>query len=262
MQNLVNYAVTYAKNGFSVLPMLNKKPLIKFADQPALTVEEVKRIWQKYPYANIALRTTNFFVVDIDRHDGNANGFESIKKFNHDDFFRKTLMQSTAGGGQQMFYLKRDDISIQQNIGWLPGVDIKAHDNNYVVVAPSQIGDRNYKWINQNPIATASIELVQAINEKSKTTTYTPDQLKFDGAKNATTELFEQIVNGLGETGGRNNALAAFVGGLLFRNVDVKETYQLAILANQNTADRLSDAEVNRTFQSMLKKEKRRREGS
>jgi Primase C terminal 1 (PriCT-1). len=72
--------------------------------------------------------------------------------------------------------------------------------------------------------------------------------------------LFESIVNGLGETGGRNNALASFVGGLLFRNVEVETAYQLARQANSNTSKALPDKEFNRTFESMVQKEIRRRE--
>lgn len=259
MKNLVNYAISYAKHGFSVLPMAGKKPLVKFADQPPLTVDEITKIWHEHPYANIALRTTNFFVVDIDRHENGADGFKSIQELNQPDYFRKTLAQTTAGGGQQLFYMKRDDLSVQQNIGWLPGVDIKAHINNYVVVAPSVNHGKKYEWLNREPIVQASPELIHAIN-KRKPNNYSPAEFKASGERSATSELFEKIVNGLGETGGRNNALASFVGGLLFRGVNAKETYELALTANQNTNNPLSDSEVNRTFESMLKKELRRRE--
>ncbi|WP_288638772.1 bifunctional DNA primase/polymerase [uncultured Lentilactobacillus sp.] len=261
MRNLVNYAIKYAKFGFSVLPMAGKRPLIKFADQPPLTVEQVKQVWKKYPYANIALRTIKFFVVDIDVHENEANGFDSIKQYEHPEYFRKTLEQKTAGGGRQLLYLKRDDMTIQQNIGWLPGVDIKAHPNNYVVVAPSSNHGKLYEWLNKRPIVTASPELVKAINQE-KITNYTPEDLKFSGGKTTTTHLFEQITQGLGETGGRNNALAAFIGGLLFRNVDAEIVYQLAMMANQNTPKSLSTNEFNRTFDSMVKKEIKRREDS
>lgn len=36
-------------------------PLIKFADRPALTTDQIKEYWTKYLTANIALRTTSFF---------------------------------------------------------------------------------------------------------------------------------------------------------------------------------------------------------
>lgn len=250
IQNIVKSAIMYAEHGFSVLPMIGKRPLIKFADQPPLTVEEIQSIWQANPYAGIALRTTNFFVVDIDQHNGGANGFESIKGKH---LFKKTLAQQTRHGGQQLFYLKEADQQIQQNIGWLPGVDIKAHPNNYVVVAPS----KGYKWLNHEPIVKPKPELIAAINQRSSQPVTT--DLPVINEKTATSLLFEQIVDGLGDTGGRNNALASFIGGLLFRNVDPEKAYQLAKLANTNTPDSLELSELDRTFESMLKKELRRR---
>ena len=61
--NLVNYALSYAEHGFSVIPIgNNKRPLIKFANKPPLEGDEIKQIWQKYPTANIALKTDKFFV--------------------------------------------------------------------------------------------------------------------------------------------------------------------------------------------------------
>lgn len=250
IQNLVKSAVMYAEHGFSVLPMVGKRPLIKFADQPPLTVKEIQSIWKANPLAGIALRTTDFFVVDIDHHDGGENGFKSVQGKH---LFKKTLAQQTRHGGQQLFYLKEDGQKIQQNIGWLPGVDIKAHPNNYVVVAPSP----GYRWLNHEPIVKPKPELVAAINQQSSKIVAT--DLPVISKKTATSRLFEQIVDGLGDTGGRNNALASFIGGLLFRNVDPEKAYQLAKLVNTNTPDCLTQSELDRTFESMLKKELRRR---
>lgn len=263
MRNLVNYAVRYAKAGFSVLPMIGKKPMIKFADQPALTVDQIQSYWRSHPYAQLALRTTNFFVVDIDEHPGGADGFKSFRDYEHPEYFRETLSQKTAGGGRQLFYLKRDDCAIQQRIGWLPGVDIKAHVNNYVMVAPSERNGKLYQWENHNPIVTAPRELVQAINANPDDPVDATTDLKIDYTqKSGTATLFETIVNGLGATGGRNNALASFAGGLLFRGVDPRAVIQLGLLANANTDDSLTQREAKTTIESMIKKEIRRREAN
>ena len=261
--NLVNYALSYAEHGFSVIPIgSNKRPLIKFADKPPLTGDEIKRIWQKYPTANIALKTDKFFVIDVDRHGGEVDGMESIKALNHDEWFKDTLTERTAHNGFHFFFTKPSKVKIQQNIGFLPSVDLKAHENNYVVVAPSQLGDKQYKWLNSKPMKEPPKELLELILKKQKETIPIDDDLK--GAyvakdKTATAQLFEKIVDGLGETGGRNNALASFMGGLLFRGVDPNKAYQLAIIANSNTKDKLSDDEVYKTCESMLDKELRRR---
>lgn len=258
MINLVNYAVQYASKGFSVIPVLDKQPLIKFADRKPLTTSEIKSFWLTHPYAGIALKTDKFFVVDVDRHDGGDDGTESIKGLGHNDWFN-TLCQRTAHGGYQFFFAKPKE-RITQNIGFLPGVDIKAHKNNYVVVAPTEIDGSHYQWLNKKPMAKPDEGLIKLIEEKAqpvrssvKLTEYEPS------GKTQTSKLFEQIVTGLGETGGRNNALASFAGALLFRNVEPKAVLELARIANENTPNSLPDNEVIKTVNSMIKKEIRRR---
>lgn len=261
LKNLVNYALSYTEHGFSVIPIgQDKRPLVKFANRPPLTKSEIQDIWKQYPLANIALKTDSFFVIDVDRHDG-VDGMKAIKALNHDEWFKDTLTERTAHNGFHFFFKKPKNIEISQNIGFLEGVDLKAHKNNYVVVAPSSLGDKSYKWLNSEPMKLPPKGLIELIQEKAKEEkpvdlleSYKPT------GKTQTTELFEKIVNGLGPTGGRNNALASFVGGLLFRNVDPEVAGQLAILANDNTKDSLPLSEVERTVNSMIEKENRRRE--
>lgn len=266
MKNLVNYALSYAEHGFSVIPInrKDKRPLIKFANRPALTKTEIHELWKKYPLANIALKTEDFFVVDVDRH-GDVDGMKSITDLHHNEWFQNTLCEKTAHNGVHFYFQKPIDKSITQNIGFLPGVDIKAHENNYVVVAPSTIDGKDYKWLNHKAIAPVPKELLKLILSKSK-------ELKSHGdnkmatysvsGKNQTSELFETIINGFGETGGRNNACASFMGGLLYRNVDPDIAFKLAKIANSNTEDKLSEEEVERTANSMIEKEIRRRDAN
>lgn len=272
MKSLVNYALAYAAKGFYVLPMAvrDKRPLIEFADRPAIDASRIGRVWKRHPNAQIAFRTVDFFVIDIDNHANGANGLASFNDYKnkHPDQFPATLSQTTHSGGKQFFYKKPLGLDMTQAIGWLPGVDVKAHPNNYVVVAPSSGVKGTYKWDNKLPIAQAPETLIKAIisPNHSRATSYhsegykglTGEQLRL-GQHSKTAELFEQIVNGLGSTGGRNMALAAFVGGLLFRNVDAKVVYELAIQANQHTQPALDAKEFDRTFDSMVKKEMRRR---
>lgn len=261
-EKMLKTAIAYAKHGFYVIPTIAKKPLVTFADKPALTPDQLKKIWRenKFLPINIALKTEQFFVIDVDRHEGGEDGTASIKKLGHPEWFSKTLCQKTAHGGFQFFFKKPAE-RITQNIGFLPGVDIKAHPNNYVVVAPSRIDGRSYKWIGKKPMQEPAEDLIKLIEEKGKPQGPTGNLQKFQiKGKTQTSKLFEQIVHGLGPTGGRNNALSAFAGGLLFRNVDPQVVYELALLANSNTEDSLSDKEVFTTVKSMVKKDYRRRE--
>lgn len=258
MINLVNFAVQYASKGFSVIPVVNKQPLIKFADRKPLTTSEIKSFWLTHPYAGIALKTDKFLVVDVDRHDGGDDGTESIKGLGHNEWFN-TLCQRTAHGGYQFFFAKPKE-RITQNIGFLPGVDIKAHKNNYVVVAPTEIDGNRYQWLNRKPMAKPDEGLIKLIEEKAQPVKSDINLASYEpSGKTQTSKLFEQIVTGLGETGGRNNALASFAGALLFRNVEPKIVLELARIANENTEHSLSDNEVVKTVNSMINKEIRRR---
>lgn len=260
MNNLVNFAVSYAERGFYVIPTIGKKPLKKFAGLPAMTPDEIKAFWNKHPYANIALKTDKFFVVDIDRHADGADGVEEIKK----QAIRsglKTRWHNARRTTDFSTFSKPAGTKIAQNIAFLPGVDIKAHVNNYVVVAPSQIDGKPYQWISKTGTMREPDQgLLDLIKEKSVRAAPQANFTGSFGGKTQTTQLFEQIITGLGETGGRNNALTVFVGGLLRRNVDPQIAYNLALLANENTEHSLSEAEVERTVQSIITAELRRRE--
>ena len=109
MNNLLNAALDYQKRGFYVVPIEphSKRPAIAFKDQPALTQKEIKELWSKNPNFNIALRTVNHFVIDIDSpaHTGSSkiNGFASLKTIPR-DLFIKTYAERTASGGMHLYY--------------------------------------------------------------------------------------------------------------------------------------------------------------
>lgn len=75
--------------------------------------------------------------------------------------------------------------------------------------------------------------------------------------KSPTVKIIETLFNGFGEEGGRNNACASFVGMLFNRyvNFDIATAYQLTVMANNNTPEPLPEEELERTFESIAKKE-------
>ncbi|AIM64233.1 hypothetical protein WS105_0643 [Weissella ceti] len=264
VNKVLEAALQYQSKGQYVLPMNGKTPMMSFADKPALTEQEIKDIWQETPMANLALRTVDFFVIDIDvNHVEGVDGMKSLEKFGHDDWFKDTLTQRTASGGLQIFYKKPKNIEVRQNIGWLEGVDVKAHINNYVVVAPSSIKGSSYEWIKKIPMSEPDPRLLRAIS-KEDAIAERPKGLQglyqtTKAQSNRTANLFHMIATGLGDTGGRNNSLSELMGGLLYRDVAVEDAIYLAEMANNNTIDPLSEKEFTRTVESMLKKETRRR---
>lgn len=273
MTSMKDYALKYQKLGFAVIPISpeNKKPLINFADRPALSAEEIEEVWERYPNANIAVRTTNFFVIDIDKH-GQEDGFESLKKWPYIHLLEPTLQAKTASGGKHLFYFKRDDAPLSQMIGFLKGVDIKAHENNYVLVAPSATSKGQYEWDLEKSkeggtMVTPSKELIDAIKK-----TYNEARgYDFEGTeglralkqrsskreRNTTTDLFETIACGFGDEGERNDTLTKFVAGLLYRAVEDETVLELAKIANTNSIDPLPEKELYRTVESMINKDRR-----
>lgn len=273
MTNMKDYALKYAELGFSVIPIdpRSKRPLIAFANKPALTPEEIDSFWNAHPDANIAVRTTNFFVIDIDRH-GENNGFESLKKWDGLKLIEPTLQAKTASGGKHLFYFKREDIQINQMIGFLPGVDIKAHPNNYVLVAPSATDKGQYEWDLEKSkegltMVTPSRKLVEAIKRqynktrRHTTRSYDYNSYSVGGEKSITVKIVETMLNGFGDEGSRNDRLARFVGMLFNKRVDfdVATAYEVAKIANGNTADPLSERELDTTFESIARKEFQKR---
>lgn len=263
-------ALAYQKKGFSVIPISpsNKQPMIKFADKPAMTAQEIEDFWNQYPDSNIAVRTDKFFVIDVDLH-GKHNGYESLANWEHLNLITPTLQAKTASGGKHIFYFKHPDISMTQMIGFLPGVDVKAHPNNYVLAAPSKTPKGEYVWDLEKSkeggtMVTASRALVMAIKQEylKKNNRSALDDIYYQirngaGKRNRTTEVFEMIVKGFGEEGSRNDTAAKFAGTLLARSVDPNCVLELAQIANNNSADPLSDRELSRTVDSMIQKHMR-----
>lgn len=264
------YALAYQKKGFSVIPIIpgGKKPAIQFADTPPMTAKEIEAYWTQYPDSNIAVRTDKFFVIDIDLH-GKHNGYENLANWEHLNLLTPTLQAKTASGGKHIFYFKHPDVSMTQMIGFLPGVDVKAHPNNYVVVAPSKTPKGAYSWDldkskEGGTMVTASRALVMAIKKEynKKNPGSDLDNIYYQiskgaGKRNRTTELFEMVVLGFGDQGSRNDTLAKFVGGLLSRSVDPNCIFQLAETANSNSTEPLGQRELRRTVESMIKKHMR-----
>lgn len=262
MVGMVDYALHYQKLGFSVIPIdkQSKRAITKFKDT-TFTENEIRRFWREKPDANIAVRTTDFFVIDIDVS-ATENGYQSLKEWELSKYIPTTLTATTPSGGKHIFLKKPKGVELSQDIRVKPGIDIKANKNNYVLVAPSNSPKGRYEWgKTTDVIAEAPPEIITILQTSKKPIEFTTNYAKGEFSSK-TAKLFEQVVFGLGDKGGRNNALASFIGGLLMRGVDVDAVYLLAKIANHYTPDSLPQEEVDRTFESMLRKETDRRNGS
>lgn len=251
-------AIRYAKLGYSVLPMNGKHPLIKFAGRPALTTDQIKEYWTKYPTANIALRTTSFFVVDIDTKQAHGkDGMKSIKQL-PSGVILPTRTQKTASGGYQMFYMKPPVSHLTQVIGLLPGVDIKAHPNNYVLVPPSTTEKGEYRWLNTNAALKQPSQILLEMIYNHNSTVREPHQARYQAKKKRWTgEVLDNIVTGAPE-GCRNDYLTRLCGQMIYAGAESETVWILINYANQFNQPPLDDEEVGRIVASVLKEELRK----
>lgn len=93
---------------------------------------------------------------------------------------------------------------------------------------------------------------------QKNTNPYTP---KTSGQKSMTMRIIDTLFHGFGDEGGRNVALTRFVGLLLNKWVDcdVETAYELTQIANSVTSHPIPDKELDRTFESIVKAEIRKR---
>lgn len=251
-------AIRYAKLGYSVLPMNGKHPLIKFADRPALTTDQITKYWTKHPTANIALRTTSFFVVDIDTKQAHGkDGMKSIKQL-PSGVILPTRTQKTASGGYQMLYMKPPGNHLTQVISLLPGVDIKAHPNNYVLVPPSTTEKGEYRWLNTNTALKQPSQILLEMIYNHNSTVREPHQARYQAKKKRWTgEVLDNIVTGAPE-GCRNDYLTRLCGQMIYAGAESETVWILINYANQFNQPPLDDEEVGRIVASVLKEELRK----
>lgn len=93
------------------------------------------------------------------------------------------------------------------------------------------------------------------------TTAYSVPNNQQPKRKSMTMRVIDTLLHGFGNEGGRNLALTRFVGLLLNKWVDcdVETAYELAQIANSVTNKPIPQRELDRTFESIVKSEIRKR---
>lgn len=253
--NKLQSAIEYVQKGFYVLPTQGKQPLIKFANTPPLTVEQVKYYWSKYPDANIALRTVDFFVLDIDTKEAHEkDGMKSYKTLKNTGLIAPTLAQLTASGGNQLFYKKPKNIPVNQVIGLKQGIDIKAHINNYVIVPPSTTSKGSYQWLNKLPMREPKTELVKFINKHHPLNNPKNDWSKHHTGKKWTGIVLDNLVKGAPE-GQRNDYMTRLCGQMIHAGADDNTVWILLQYANSFNYPPLENKELEKILSSIIREE-------
>lgn len=194
MQNNVTleWATHYASHGYRVIPIKpkDKRPPISAWQDAATTQTGTITAWWTDRYADhgIGIVTgkldngTRFFVLDVDEHDPNASGRDTINRLQQKHGqLPDTIRARTGSGGTHMLYRLADHHpDIGNGAGRLlgAGIDIRC-TNAQIVVAPTIHPNGNYyEWeqdhaIGEIEMATAPDWLIRLLTPEPATPTTT-----------------------------------------------------------------------------------------
>ena len=164
----------YFNNGLKIFPLVpnDKTPLDtmswKYLAEQSLDKKQVLYWYSEVEDANVGLPASlnNLFVIDIDMH-GDVNGYENFKKLLNKLGIKeiKTLCQTTPSGGMHLIYKSDDELKSVKNVAnafkkdGYDGIDIRT--DGYIVVYPSVINGKEYKFIN----VSDACDVIPAIKE-------------------------------------------------------------------------------------------------
>lgn len=185
---LVEFAVSYARNGWPVFPLAGKIPYRESQGYKDATIDEqqIHTWWTTHPTANIGLATgerSGIIVLDIDP----PEGYFSLKELQALYApLPETRRSRTAHKGLHYFFQYPDDGNTYQNAVGLAGqegVDIRA-TGGYVVLPPSKLyGRLSYTWGNpQTPITLLPDWLHDLLLEAQQKREEYPQGLRFAGS--------------------------------------------------------------------------------
>ncbi|MDO4679679.1 MAG: bifunctional DNA primase/polymerase [Aerococcus sp.] len=133
----------------------DKRPALAFKDTPITTdfIEEHATIYANSP--GLAVLCRGLWCIDIDKgHGDGVNGFQSLQESEYMPELLNNLntwQQKTPSGGRHLIYKKREGIPYRQKISFMPGVDIKAHHNNYFLLSGSRTARGVYQSNHKRP---------------------------------------------------------------------------------------------------------------
>ncbi len=173
-------ALDYAQRGWPVFPAYNltatgactcgptpcgspgKHPRTAHGLSDATTDEaQIRLWWQRWPFANIAIRTgtvSGIVVIDIDPRNG---GDETLATLQLAHGRLPDTAESLTGGGGRHLLFQHPGGEVRSRSGALgPGVDVKA-DGGYIIAPPSRhVSGRGYEWESSSNPADVPLALL------------------------------------------------------------------------------------------------------
>lgn len=243
---MLQAALWYAELGYPVFPCApgRKQPLTEHGLLDATTdQEQIERWWSESPDANIAIRTDGLVVIDIDG-DGNAWLADDPAKLAD---LEAAPLSLTPRGGRHFFFSQPPGRAWRNSAGRLAArVDTRA-SGGYVLVAPSVVEGRPYRWHDERELSVPP----QRLPEPPAWLTEQLDALAASNGMPASSKPANAIPEGQ-----RNETLARLAGAM--RRVGMSQAEIFAALRQVN-ADRCTPPlplrEVERTAASVARYE-------
>ena len=240
----------YIDKGLKIFPVVpnGKTPLIdNWQTECSCDYMQVLYWYTNCPDCNWGLPCTpnNIFVLDLDVHDKNKNGIDNFNKIINDikdypipidfyDIYSDTKIQETPSGGIHIIFKTDNELkNISNNSNVFenyPGIDIRT--DGYIVVQPSIINDKEYKFVSNSDINDIDNILKEFI--------LTNVSLKTDKKK----EPYQKPKHV--DVGDRDNQLFDYINSLYFKTrLDYEEILLLANHFNETVFDKpLSEKSV------------------
>ena len=149
MVRMMSAALAFAEHGWAVFPLKvgEKVPATKHGVKDATTEKSQIVAWWSKAEWNIGVacgEPSGIFVLDVDGEEG----MNSLVGLGHG--FPTTLAQTTPSGG--VHFVFRHAAGLGNSAGKIgPKLDTRG-DGGYIVVAPSQVAGKPYRWMGKNPV--------------------------------------------------------------------------------------------------------------
>jgi hypothetical protein len=189
---LLEAASAYAEAGLHVFPLRPRSKVPATVDglkAASTDVEQVRAWWQRWPDANVGIRTgaeSGVVVLDVDTPKGGAGGLADLEC--HQGKLAPTARVLTGGGGEHV-YLKHPGLELRNSAGRLGGgLDVRG-DGGYVVAPPSiHESGRAYRWTRtlDRGLANCPAWLLEDAAERRNGTAEPVDELIPEGKRHQT----------------------------------------------------------------------------
>jgi hypothetical protein len=205
-------ANAYAEQNWRVFPLWpgQKVPLTTNGCHDAsCDTERVRKWWERCPNANIGLATGEggHIALDFDVKDGKP-GLETLELLQR-RFDMETLTASTPTNGFHKVFNYPGPMFCN-SVELLPGMDVRA-TNGYIVVAPSVVDGKPYRWTNTLRPKDMSPELIAFLKRSRDTTTPIAPHRAFMPNRLQSIERAKRYVNSVpGAIQGRAGDVATF----------------------------------------------------